>query len=105
MYRVNAAETHETVHWKSGMRYQSHLCSIHRLDYSWLAMPILDEYGFPRRGVSEVPGLYFHGLLWQHTQASATLFGPRLDAPRLAAEMRLPVAHDAIDVFDQGRPR
>lgn len=70
------------------------------LDYSWLAMPILDEYGFPRqrRGVSDVPGLYFLGLLWQHTQASATLFGPRLDAPHLVAEMGLPVAHDDVDV-------
>jgi putative flavoprotein involved in K+ transport len=63
-------------------------------------MPILDEYGFPRqrRGVSEVPGLYFLGLLWQHTQASATLFGPRLDARHLIAEMGLPVPDDEVDV-------
>ena len=70
------------------------------LNYSWLAMPILDEYGFPqqRRGVSEVPGLYFLGLLWQHTQASATLFGPRLDAAHLVAAMGLPVPPDEVDV-------
>ncbi len=79
-----------TVIWATG----------YRLDYSWLTMPILDEYGFPRqqRGVSEVPGLYFLGLLWQHSQASATLFGPRLDAPHLVAKMGLPVPKDAIDV-------
>jgi putative flavoprotein involved in K+ transport len=79
-----------TVIWATG----------YRLDYSWLAMPILDEYGFPRqrRGVSEVTGLYFLGLLWQHSQASATLFGPRLDAPHLVAEMGLPFPEDAIDV-------
>jgi putative flavoprotein involved in K+ transport len=78
-----------TVIWATG----------YRLDYRWLAMPILDEYGFPRqrRGVSDVPGLYFLGLLWQHTQASATLFGPRLDAPHLVAEMGLPVPPDVID--------
>ena len=72
----------------------------YRLDYSWLAMPNLDEDGFPRqrRGVSDVRRLYFLGLLWQHSQASATLFGPRLDAPHLVAEMGLPVAEDAIDV-------
>jgi putative flavoprotein involved in K+ transport len=79
-----------TVIWATG----------YRLDYGWLAMPILDEYGFPRqrRGVSEVPGLYFLGLLWQHTQASATLFGPRLDARHLIAEMGLPVPDDEVDV-------
>lgn len=79
-----------TVIWATG----------YRLDYRWLAMPILDEYGFPRqrRGVGDVPGLYFLGLLWQHSQASATLFGPRLDAPLLVAEMGLTVPRDAIDV-------
>jgi putative flavoprotein involved in K+ transport len=61
------------------------------LDYRWIDLPILDEYGFPRqrRGVAEVPGLYFIGLLWQHTQASATLFGPTLDAPYLVEQMGL----------------
>jgi putative flavoprotein involved in K+ transport len=60
------------------------------LDYTWIDLPILDEYRFPRqrRGVSEVAGLYFVGLLWQHTQASATLFGPTLDAPYLVDQMQ-----------------
>ena len=35
------------------------------------------------RGVASVPGLYFLGLLWQHSQASASLVGPGLDAPYL----------------------
>jgi putative flavoprotein involved in K+ transport len=60
------------------------------LDYTWIDLPILDGYGFPqqRRGVSDVPGLYFLGLLWQHTQASATLLGPMLDAPHLVAHLK-----------------
>ena len=60
------------------------------LDYTWIDLDILDGYGFPqqRRGVSDVPGLVFLGLLWQHTQASATLLGPMLDAPHLVAHMR-----------------
>lgn len=64
------------------------------LDHGWIDLPIADEHGFPRqhRGVAEVPGLYFIGLLWQHTQASATLFGPRLDAAYLVERMGLPVA-------------
>jgi len=41
------------------------------------------------RGVSEVPGLYFIGLPWQHTQLSATLVGVGWDAAHLARRMGL----------------
>ena len=63
-------------------------------DYGWIAAPIADELGFPRQraGVSELPGLYFIGSLWQRTQASATLFGVGTDARELAAAMGLPAA-------------
>jgi putative flavoprotein involved in K+ transport len=56
------------------------------LDYSWIDAPIFGERGYPRqvRGVTDVPGLYFLGLLWQSTQASATLVGPMLDGPAIA---------------------
>ena len=74
-----AREGISTVIWTTG----------YRRDYDWIDLPILDEQGFPRqkRGVTDVPGLYFLGLLWQHTQASATLFGPNLDAGHLAEHM------------------
>jgi putative flavoprotein involved in K+ transport len=64
----------------------------YRLDYGWLDLPILDEQGFPkqRRGVSDVPGLYFLGLLWLRNQLSATLMGPATDARHLAETMGLP---------------
>lgn len=60
-------------------------------DFGWIDLPIFDAMGFPRhqRGVTDVLGLYFLGLLWQHTQASATLIGPRLDAPHLLQAMGL----------------
>jgi putative flavoprotein involved in K+ transport len=56
-------------------------------DYGWLELPILDEFGVPRhvRGVSEVPGLTFLGLLWQHNNASANLSGVAVDAEYLAS--------------------
>jgi putative flavoprotein involved in K+ transport len=59
------------------------------LDYGWIAAPLLDELGYPRnaRGVAAVPGLYFLGLLWQHSQASASLVGPGLDGPHLLEMM------------------
>jgi putative flavoprotein involved in K+ transport len=60
------------------------------LDYGWIDAPILDGLGYPRneRGVSPIPGLYFLGLLWQHSQASASLVGPALDGPYLADTMQ-----------------
>ena len=59
------------------------------LDYGWIDAPILDQLGYPRndRGVSPVPGLHFLGLLWQHSQASASLVGPQLDGPHLIERM------------------
>ncbi len=56
-------------------------------DYGWLDVPILDGSGVPRhvRGVSEVPGLTFIGLLLQHNNASANLAGVAIDAAYLAS--------------------
>lgn len=56
-------------------------------DYRWLDLPILDAAGLPRhhRGVSDVPGLTFIGLLWQHTNASANLLGVFADAEYLVS--------------------
>ena len=48
-----------------------------------------------RAGVTDVQGLYFLGLLWQHTQASATLIGPRIDAPHLLEAMGLGIPSEA----------
>jgi putative flavoprotein involved in K+ transport len=56
-------------------------------DYGWLDLPILDEFGVPRhvRGVSEVPGLTFIGLLWQLNNTSANLSGVTVDAEYLVS--------------------
>lgn len=56
-------------------------------DYGWLDLPILDEFGVPRhvRGVTEVPGLTFIGLLWQLNNSSANLTGVAVDAEYLAS--------------------
>jgi putative flavoprotein involved in K+ transport len=75
-----------TVLWTTG----------YRQDLRWIEPPITDEMGFAKqaRGVCEVPGLYVIGSLWQHDQASATLFGVARDALVLARQMGLGGAED-----------
>ena len=71
-----AAEGVSTVLWTSG----------YRLEFSWIDVPIFDEFGAPRhvRGVTGVAGLTFLGLPWQLNQTSATIFGVAGDAQYLA---------------------
>jgi putative flavoprotein involved in K+ transport len=58
----------------------------YRPDYSWIDFPILDAGGRPRhrRGVTDVPGLYFLGLTWQWTRGSALIGWVKDDAAFLA---------------------
>ena len=47
----------------------------YRSDYSWIDAPVVGADGkvHHRRGVTEMPGLYFLGLSWQHTRGSALI--------------------------------
>ena len=58
----------------------------YRPDYSWIDLPIFDQDGRVRhrRGVTDVPGLYFLGLTWQHTRGSALLGWVKDDAEFIA---------------------
>jgi putative flavoprotein involved in K+ transport len=58
----------------------------YRSDHSWIQIPGVVESGrvVHRRGVTEVPGLYFLGLSWQHTRGSALLGFVNQDAAYLA---------------------
>jgi len=66
----------EVVIWATG----------YRLDYSWIHIPGVTRDGRVdhHRGVTEVPGLYFLGLTWQHTRGSALLGFVHHDAAYLA---------------------
>jgi putative flavoprotein involved in K+ transport len=61
----------------------------YRAEYPWLHVPVLDEDGRPRhrRGATEVPGLYFLGLTWQHTRGSALIGWVGEDAEFVAGEL------------------
>ena len=56
------------------------------LDFGWLKCDAFDERGAPvhRRGITDVPGLYFLGLSWLSRRASAFVFGVERDAAYLA---------------------
>ncbi len=61
----------------------------YRPDYSWIEAPVLGPDGRlqHRRGVTEVPGLYFLGLSWQHTRGSALLGWVKDDAEFISRQI------------------
>jgi putative flavoprotein involved in K+ transport len=71
------------------------------LDHSFVQAPVFGADGrvVHRRGVTEVPGLYFLGLPWQYTRGSALLGWVKDDAEYIAAEIaeRAPVAPATAD--------
>jgi putative flavoprotein involved in K+ transport len=75
----------EVVIWATG----------YRSDYSWIHIPGVTRDGqvTHRRGVTDVPGLYFVGLPWQHTRGSALLGFVNDDAAFLAGRI---AAHQQI---------
>ena len=70
----------------------------YRPDYSWIDLDITDGDGRlrHRRGVTDIPGLYFLGLSWQHTRGSALLGWVKDDAAFIAEQ---------IDSFGAGEAR
>jgi putative flavoprotein involved in K+ transport len=59
------------------------------LDHSWIKLPLANHDGTTRhrRGVTDVPGLYFIGLPWQHTRGSALLGWVKEDAEHIAGHI------------------
>ena len=62
-------------------------CTGFMRNYSWIDLPIFDEYGIPyhRKGVVQShPGLYFMGLPFQRTLSSTLIMGVDRDARYIA---------------------
>jgi putative flavoprotein involved in K+ transport len=61
----------------------------YRPNHSWINLPIADPDGGVRhrRGVTDVPGLYFLGLSWQYTRGSALLGWVKHDAEFIAEQI------------------
>ncbi len=68
-----------TVIWALGYSY----------DFGWIACDVFDASGAPmhRRGVTQVPGLFFLGLRRMHKVKSAFLWGVGEDAAHLAEQI------------------
>ncbi len=66
----------DAVIWATGYRYE----------FGWIDLPVFDQNGgvLHRRGVTDVPGLFFLGLTWQHTRGSALLGWVKDDAEFLS---------------------
>jgi putative flavoprotein involved in K+ transport len=62
----------------------------YRPDYSRIKLPVFDDDGRlrHRRGVTDVPGLYFLGLTWQYTRGSALIGWVKDDAEFIAEANR-----------------
>ena len=56
-------------------------------DFSWVEPAVLDDFGYPitKRGVTDIPGLYFMGLNWMSKRKSGIIFGVAEDANYLAS--------------------
>jgi putative flavoprotein involved in K+ transport len=76
----------------------------YRPDYSWIDLPVSDDDGRlrHRRGVTDVPGLYFLGLTWQHTRGSALLGWVQEDAEFIADRIGA-FARSASGVHEKAR--
>ncbi len=61
-------------------------CIGFRPDFGWLEAPVFTDRGHPshKRGVTDVPGLYFLGLPWLHTWGSGRFSSVGRDAAHLA---------------------
>jgi putative flavoprotein involved in K+ transport len=71
----------------------------YRSDYSWISIPGVARDGriAHRRGVTDVPGLYFIGLSWQHTRGSALLGFLDDDASHIADDIAADLAATAAN--------
>jgi putative flavoprotein involved in K+ transport len=79
-----AAAGISTIVWANGFRY----------DFSWIDLPLFASCAKAsnpaprhRRGITDVPGVYFLGLPWLHKWKSAFLFGVGEDAEHLALQI------------------
>ena len=95
-----------TARFEDGSEHEVHAviwATGYRPDFSWIDLPILDSNGRlrHRRGVTDVPGLFFLGLTWQWTRGSALIGWVKDDAAFLTE--RLAASNEAKTRTAPGR--
>jgi putative flavoprotein involved in K+ transport len=77
----------------------------YRSDYSWIDAPVVGPDGRlqQRRGLTDVPGLYFLGLTWQHTRGSALIGWVEDDAAFIAGQIAASTREGASERHIDGR--
>jgi putative flavoprotein involved in K+ transport len=70
------------------------------VDFGWIDLPVFDARGEPvhRKGVTDVPGLYFLGLQWLSRMNSSFLSGAGDDAAFLAGHTSMRGKADSLGV-------
>ena len=92
----------QTVHFADGSTLDAGVviwATGYRPDHSWIHIPGITRDGqvAHRRGVTDIPGLYFLGLAWQHTRGSALLGFVNDDVTYLAGRIAAhPHTTDAV---------
>ena len=77
----------------------------YRPDYSWIDIPTIkgeDGSIVHKRGVTDVPGLWFVGLPWQHTRGSALIGFVQDDAAFIAGHIASQLERPAPVGIDPG---
>ncbi len=79
----------------------------YRSEYGWIDPPVFDQNGvvLHRRGVTDVNGLYFLGLTWQHTRGSALLGWVKDDAEFISERIAANIddrRHAKVEVEESG---
>ncbi|CAH1216255.1 putative oxidoreductase CzcO [Paenibacillus plantiphilus] len=86
VYPRAAQASHDTIIFNDGTHHKARnviWATGYKSDYSWIDIPdAINEHEKPNhiRGVSQVNGLFFLGLPWQHNRGSALIGGVAADA-------------------------
>lgn len=64
-------------------------CTGFTADFSWIKLPVLDESGLPihKKGISQIPGLYFVGFPWLSKRKSGIIYGVAEDAENISTHI------------------
>ncbi len=93
---INGSTVWDSRHGPSELCFAEHgirsiiWCTGYQPDFKFIQLPVFTLRGFPEteRGLTALPGLYFLGLPWMHTNESVCFTGITEDADFIAAQIQ-----------------